>query len=159
MSRYLTLRTGFVTLGVLTALWLLLYSHSVWRHLCGTASRGYACCPMYCKLTVSGGDFILLVLPIGWVVWIQLVSVVVTSRVVTRRVSDLLCFVIRDVELLLLYSGMHCVQKILWLSWSGVCYVLSGRLYTERTCHIVSQFIRYQFHVRSHLYKYCDPNI
>jgi len=65
MSRYLTLWTGFIILGVLTGLWLLLYFHSVRWDLCGTASHGCPCCPMYFKLTGWSGYFLPSVLPIG----------------------------------------------------------------------------------------------
>ena len=65
MSRYLTLWSGFITLRVLTGLWLFLYFHSVRWDLYGTASHGCLRCPMYFKLTVRSGYFILSVFPVG----------------------------------------------------------------------------------------------
>ena len=57
MSRYLTLRTVFITIELHNKLWVLLYFHSVRLDLCGTACQGDPCCPNILQIGVRTGFY------------------------------------------------------------------------------------------------------
>jgi len=65
MSRHLALGTVFINIKLFTGLWVLPYFCSVWWDLCGTASQGFPCCPIYFK--------------IGGQVWLVYISVFPTG--------------------------------------------------------------------------------
>jgi len=54
-------------------------------NLCGTASQGFPCCPIYYRLAVRTAQFIFSVFPTGLVVRVHLVL----GSVVRRKYQDL----------------------------------------------------------------------
>jgi hypothetical protein len=89
------------------------------------------------QLTIRCGYLIFSVFPIGWVVWVHLVVRTGTKLggypLYTGTVA---CSNMRSWPPSLC-SCIHCVWKILWLFWSGVCYVVTGWIspWTPRGVH------------------------
>jgi len=132
----LTVWSGFVSLRVLAGLWLILYFHSVRWDLRGTASHGCPSCPVWYSLSrlsvlsnafqIDGQEWLLYTPGISnWVSCVGQPCVRIGNELggCPSR-TDLLCVVIRDVELLFLDSGIHCNK---YCGCPGPVFVMAGQ--------------------------------